>query len=720
MYNVFFNKLSLQSKILSMLLLTTLLSILLTGYLGYSSGRQALTQRAINQLISIRESKAQEIQTLYKLTENHVLTMSESTMVIDAVKEFKAAYQKLDSTKLTPEQQKTLKDFYRQQFIPRLDKNVPGNPVAETFYPDTPTAEYLQYYYIAANPNAIGEKYKLEKAKDGSEYSTVHQNYHSRFKNIADRMGYEDIYLVDIDTGTIIYNIQKEIDFGTNLKSGPHQGSHLAQAYQNTLDSRSPFFVEGLDFEAYLPSFSQPAAFMTTTVFDGNNFVGALIFQLSSKTLDNTVSSNQKWQEVGLGETGETYLVGQDLLLRSSPRLFLENSEKYFETLTKNHVSADEIKRIQNLGSPILVQQVKTETVIRALNGETGTAFYDDYRQVPVLGAFTPLRLGNFQWALVAKQDQDEIFRSVRDLTNRLIISTAILIPLFTLFSIFFARLLARPIQKLITATKKLALGDTDVRVNIKSQDEIGDLAESFNQMAQNIRTKEQMLKQTIAENERLLLNILPAPIAKRLQSGETQIADNFPNVTVMYAEIEGFSEFSQDLTPDQAVALLNELINSFDETADLYGVEKLKTFSESYLAVCGLTVPRIDHTKRMIDFGQAMLQTIRRFNQKQGCKLNLDIGIHSGPVFAGVVGKIKFIYEIWGETMTVATAIHASPERDVIRVSQSVYDALKGLYHFKRVKDVEIEGKGKIPVWSVYPLDSSLPSKQSQEVQHS
>ena len=711
----FFSKLSLQSKILSVLLLTTLLSILLTGYLGYRSGREALTKRAINQLVSIREAKAEEIQTLYNVTENYVLTMSESTMVIDATKEFKQAYDKLESKKLTPTQQKTLKDFYRQQFIPRLTLNVAGNPVAESYYPNTPTAQYLQYYYIATNTKGLKQKYKLENAQDGSEYSALHQKYHSRLRNIAERMGYDDIFLMDIETGNILYSIQKEVDFGTNLESGPYRRSNLAQAYQQTLQSRDPFFVKGIDFAAHRPIYDKPAGFMTTTIFDGDNFIGALVFQLSSQGLDNSITSHRKWSQVGLGETGEVYLVGEDMLIRSSPRLFLESPEKYYQNLTRNNVPSEEIKRIQNLGSPILVAKVRTETATRAINGETGTAFYEDYRQVPVIGAFTPLRLGNFKWGLIAKQDEDEVFSSVQDLTKRLIISTAILIPLFTLGSIFFVRLLTRPIEKLIKATKRLAHGDTDVHVNITSEDEIGELADSFNQMSQNIKSKEEKLKQTIAENERLLLNILPAPIVKRLQSGEAKIADSFPNVTVIFAEIEGFSEFSEDLSPDQAVTLLNELINSFDETAELYGVEKLKTMGESYLAVCGLTFPKVDHAKRAVDFGQAMLKTIHRFNQKQECNLSLDVGIHSGPVFAGVVGKVKFIYELWGETMTIATAIHASPERDIIQVSQSVYLSLQGLYRFEPLKEVEVGAQGKIPVWSVHPLDSAISRDDNQ-----
>ena len=125
-----------------------------------------------------------------------------------------------------------------------------------------------------------------------------------------------------------------------------------------------------------------------------------------------------------------------------------------------------------------------------------------------------------------------------------------------------------------------------------------------------------------------------------------------------------------------------------------------------------------MDHAKRRVDFAQALLKTVRRFNQKQGSNLNLDIGIHSGPVVAGIVGKTKFIYELWGETMTVAKAIHSTPEQNVIQVSKSVYDVLQGLYYFEPLKEVEVKGKGKISVWSVHSLDSSLVLGENVEVQ--
>jgi class 3 adenylate cyclase len=108
------------------------------------------------------------------------------------------------------------------------------------------------------------------------------------------------------------------------------------------------------------------------------------------------------------------------------------------------------------------------------------------------------------------------------------------------------------------------------------------------------------------------------------------------------------------------------------------------------------------------MDFGFALLKLIKVFNQKTGSSLGLDIGIHCGPVVAGIVGKSKFIYELWGETMTIARTIHSSPNTNLIQVSESVYSSLEGLYDFQPVNDVTIKGKGNIPVWSVHPLNSA------------
>jgi class 3 adenylate cyclase len=702
----FFNKLGIQSKLLSLALLVSLLSILTTGLVSYISGRNSMTEAAYNQLTGLRNARAAAISEYFNTMNQHVLTMSESRMVVQAIKEFKPAFAKLKDEKLTPAQLQKLKAYYREVFIPELKRRVGGNPQLATYFPTLPADQYTSYYYTATNPypEAPG---KLDDPKDGSEFTKVHKFYNPLFRRVAEAFHYEDLYLVDIETGNVLYSLRKGVDLGANLNSSVFNDSGLAQAYKAVQKSRDPNFATAIDFENYKPAYGQPSAFEATTVFEGDQFIGALIFRIVPDKINQIMNANQKWEQVGLGKTGETTLVGQDNLLRSTTRFFLQDPETYYKTLEKQGVSADKIALIKTAKTPILIQQAKTLGVQNALSGKTGMEFYTDYRGVPVLGSYQPIKLANSDWALIAKMDQDEIFKGIYDLARNILITAAVLIPLITLFSIWLAKSFLTPIRNLIAGTSEIAAGNSDVEVKVKSQDEFGELAGSFNQMAKSLHEKEQAIQAQMRENDRLLLTILPPKAAARLKSGEQDIADSFPSVTVMYAHIEGFNSLSAKLSPDQAIVFLNELIGAFDEAAEGHGVEKLRSMGSTYLAVCGLSVPRVDHTKRTVDCALEMLNIIRRFSQKQGVDLSLDIGIHAGPIAAGVVGKTKFNYDVWGETLNIARGIHDSEDQDVIQVTKSVFDALQGMYHFDQVDDVVMKGKGKLAVWKVTPLNA-------------
>jgi class 3 adenylate cyclase len=162
---------------------------------------------------------------------------------------------------------------------------------------------------------------------------------------------------------------------------------------------------------------------------------------------------------------------------------------------------------------------------------------------------------------------------------------------------------------------------------------------------------------------------------------------------------VDGVDSLSASLSEEHAYQLLNQLNDAFDEAAERFSVEKIRSMGSIYVAVCGLSIPRVDHAKRMVDFALAMINIIRRFNRKEGLDLGLDIGIHSGPVSAGVVGKTRFNYEVWGETINIAKQIHESPGQNQIHVSQSVYEALQGLYSFELVAE---QGSAELPIWRV------------------
>jgi len=705
-----FRKLGVQSKVLAMVLLASLLSLLLTGLVSYSIGSKVLTTAVSNQLVALRNSRAEALKDYFGFLRNHVLTMSEGFLVIDGLKEFRAAYPKLQNTTLSAEQQKKLVAYYTDVFLPKLKKNLEGEPALATYLPTTPADRYLTYHYTANNPRAPHLD-ELEDAGDGSEYSAVHRKFAKRFHRLTEVFGYRDIFLVDIDTANVLFSVAKEADMGSNLKTGVYADTALARTFEEIRKSRDPYFVYISDMEHYKASFGEPAFFIGSTVFDGDKFIGALIYQINPKEIDRVMTHNKQWERQGLGKTGESFLVGQDFKLRSSFRAFLQNPDQYFQALRSTGVSQEKIDWIKRANSPVLIQEVKTEGAKRSLAGQTGEAEENDYRGKRVLKSYQPVRIGTFEWGLVSKIDKDEALQGVRRLRDALLLLGAILIPLLTLMSLALARSFIQPIQRLIGATKQIIAGDSAVQVKVDSADEFGELSSSFNSMATTLQQREEAIRSQLQENDRLLLNILPARTAERLKQGEQSITEQYPSVSVLYADLEGFQDFSSELAPDQAIVVLNELIGAFDDAAERCGVEKLRSTGSNYLAVCGLSVPRIDDEKRTVELALAMLQVVERLSAKHGVRLSLDIGIHAGALAAGVVGSGKFYYDVWGETVTIARAIHISPKQNVIQVTEPVRQALDGLYSFEPLAPVEVKGEGVISIWELTRLDPALVS---------
>ncbi|MEB3827677.1 adenylate/guanylate cyclase domain-containing protein [Phormidium sp. CCY1219] len=225
------------------------------------------------------------------------------------------------------------------------------------------------------------------------------------------------------------------------------------------------------------------------------------------------------------------------------------------------------------------------------------------------------------------------------------------------------------------------------------------------------LRDQEQAFVQKLQEeqekSELLLLNILPKPIAERLKAGERTIADNFAEVTVLFADIVGFSELSSHLSPPELVEFLNQIFSAFDELAEKYGLEKIKTIGDAYMVVGGLPTPRPDHAEAIAHMALDMLTISNQFRTKHGEKISMRIGINTGPVEAGVIGTRKFSYDLWGDTVNTASRMesHGIPGR--IQVTAHTYQYLKPLFVFEERGVIFVKGKGEM---MTYLLTDKLP----------
>jgi adenylate cyclase len=210
--------------------------------------------------------------------------------------------------------------------------------------------------------------------------------------------------------------------------------------------------------------------------------------------------------------------------------------------------------------------------------------------------------------------------------------------------------------------------------------------------------------KQAQEAQQRLLLNILPEPIAARLQSGESPIADYFEDVSVLFADLVGFTTVAAEKTPAELVEILNIIFSQFDQLAARYGLEKIKTIGDSYMVVGGLPIPNPDRAAAIAHMALDMQATIAQFNRETGQNLQLRIGIHIGSVVAGVIGISKFSYDLWGDTVNLASRMESSSLPGCIQVTAAVRDRLQNQFYFEARGWVEVRGKGSMLAYWLKP----------------
>jgi|JI8StandDraft_1071087.scaffolds.fasta_scaffold00786_7 adenylate cyclase len=201
-------------------------------------------------------------------------------------------------------------------------------------------------------------------------------------------------------------------------------------------------------------------------------------------------------------------------------------------------------------------------------------------------------------------------------------------------------------------------------------------------------------------KSEALLHNILPVPIADRLKLNQTSIADGYSSITILFADIVGFTPLSEKMRPAELVSFLNEIFSEFDLLVTKYKLEKIKTIGDAYMVAGGLPLVSNDHAKRIANFALEMIEVIKKFNSASSHKLDLRIGIHSGPAIAGVIGLKKFSYDVWGNAVNIASRMESHGLPGKIQVSSETYEFLRNDFNLTERGEIEIKGKGKMKTY--------------------
>ena len=215
-----------------------------------------------------------------------------------------------------------------------------------------------------------------------------------------------------------------------------------------------------------------------------------------------------------------------------------------------------------------------------------------------------------------------------------------------------------------------------------------------------DLKQANQKLADAQEKSESLLLNVLPATIAHRLKEGDSAISDGFTEVTILFADIVNFTALSAQMSPIQLVILLNQIFSAFDRLTEQFGLEKIKTIGDAYMVAGGLPTPRTDHAEAIAEMALAMRREIAHLSQTLKQPLDIRIGINSGPVVAGVIGTKKFIYDLWGDTVNVASRMESQGQAGGIQIGPATYVRLQGKYTFESRGLIQVKGKGEMETY--------------------
>ncbi|MEM8610628.1 MAG: adenylate/guanylate cyclase domain-containing protein [Cyanobacteria bacterium P01_H01_bin.105] len=701
------NRLRIRSKLMALLVGVSLGSLLIGGTFSWLRFRREFQHQVFEHLTSVRAAKGIQVEAYIKGLRDQLEILSEDRTVVSAMVDFNAAYRGLQSESIPNEWVEAIETYYARDFLPALAENVEGPQILANYRPLGQASQYLQYHYLINNV-ASDEDGSTTSATDNSVYAQPHATYHPIFQALIDKYGYDDLYLIDFDSGEIVYSVNKQPDYGTSLDRGPYRRSSLAEVIAAVRNNPGRGFVQVVDFKPYVPRKATPVAFFAAPIFNGPHIVGIVALQLPPERLNDVLVGTQAWEDEGLGETGQIYVVGEDALMRSQSRELLEDADTYRETLRRIGLSSQTVDLVYNLNTSVLLQPADTEAVQAAMAGHSDTQIIQDYQGKQVLSAYAPLRLEGLRWAILAEMDKAEALGPITMMQIYMSTAGVIIVLAVALLSGLVAQTFVGPVRRLIEASNRLKAGETVDEIFLEGSDEFGQLGSSFKELAHTLGSRGELVEQKSLENETLLKNILPASVILRFRQGEEPIVDTVQQATVLSARILGLINTSESI----AVAL-SALVSEFDQVAKQADLEPQVTSDETYLAVCGLSNVHFDHQERGLRMAQQMLGIVQGVNDRHQVNLSLQIGVHSGSFMAGVVGTDPFVYKLWGETIQIAAQLPEQAAPNQIVVTQPIYERLKDHHCLLSHGSITAEGVETLPTWHLVaekaPVGSSV-----------
>ena len=552
-----------QTKLIlgaSVLIVTGLVcTSVVLGYISSQQSKLALEEANIEKLNSIKYSTTAQLHTYFNQVAQQVKSVSTNQAIIKATKQLRFSFYNYESSDEVAEQKASVSNYYDDIFLSEYKKLNPNKKLelASLVNQLSPNSLALQHEYIAKNKYPFYEKYKLQSDGQFNAYASAHQNIHQELSVFTEQFGFDDVYVVDAKKGDVMYSVNKNIDYAVSLNQGYFSDTDLGRAFKEALKI-TPDQVDAVylsDFSFYMPSFDKPELFISKPIYEGEKISGVLIFKLSPTKMNQIITYRGDWKKNGLGQTGQTFLVANDRLMRSNSRALEETPEQYEDILRQQNIEQKLLKAIQNHQTSILSHPVKTPAVDAAIAGNEGTVRFQNYTGYELISSYSPIKILGNEWVIISQMNYKEATHAAATLSKKLAFSsiiTAVVVIIASLFAtLLFARSLVAPINKTVEVMKDIAQGEGDLtaRLDETRNDEIGELAKWFNTFTKKVQSVILDIKQEAIQLEGTSQQM--KKISTENTKGATQQQQTIKNVTISMNEISELAENVADFAID-------------------------------------------------------------------------------------------------------------------------------------------------------------------------
>lgn len=659
---------SLRARLTRALTGLGLVSVVLLALVNFVVVRDLLASSSEDQLGTLREVRTDQIDGGFTRLLQRVSALGADPGLSTALSALADGYRAFDED-VTPDDVDALEAVYADVTAAYEEAGAEVPPTSQLL-PGSVAGRQLQRLYVADQP--ADDRRSVVDAGDGSAYSEAHARFHPYLVALSDSFGGADLLLVAADSADVVYSVDKRIDLGTDVARGPHAESGLGAVWdQLRLAAAGDAVLNDMTF--HLPASGTPLVHAGTVVRDGTEVVGAVMVAIEIDVLTGIVSSGGRWELLGLGETGDAYLVGSDRRLRTVPRTWSEEPARALERFAAAGGDEREVELIDFIGSPVLVAQVDNVAVARAVEGERHTATVTNATGDRVRAATGPLSVRGLDWVVVTEVGVEASRAEQLRFLGAIGILIAVLLPLLSVVGLALARLFARPVDPLVAAARRIADGDYDTPVPDLGRNELGDLGQQLAAIAGQLREQDAAIAIEETRITTLLASVLPDDLVEPVRRGEVDVGDMVDLGTVVALSIGGLPDVSGS-AQDDLLEVTERLSVEARSVAAAHGVERARVAADQQLFVAGRGTPD-SGAARAVAFALDAVDHITAVGREFGLPVTAHVGLASGWVASGVLGSQQISFGVWGDAVNRSIDLSTTAGPDQVLADESVVD---------------------------------------------